>query len=61
MDAMQELLAPDYTRFLVRCDDLSAVKKDKIQLMLNVVNVENWAAILREFIVRPPLVYVPCP
>ena len=55
MDAMQELLAPHYTRFLVRCDDLSGVKKDKIQLMLNAVNVENWAAILREFIVRPRL------
>jgi len=40
-----------YTRFLVRCDDLKEVKKDKIRLMLNVVNGENWAAILREFIV----------
>jgi len=48
---IQDLLAPHYTRFLVRCDDLKEVKKDKIRLMLNVVNDENWAAILREFIV----------
>ena len=48
----KDLLAPHYPRFLVRCDDLREVKKDKIRLMLGIVNDENWAAILREFIVR---------
>jgi AP-3 complex subunit beta len=52
LNTLQDLLALHFTRFLVRCDDLGEVKKAKIRLMLNVVNDENWAAILREFIVR---------
>lgn len=52
LNTLQDLLAPHLMRFLARCDDLSEVKKDKIRIMLNIVNGENWAAILREFIVR---------
>lgn len=47
----QHLFAPYYTRFLVRSDDLTQVKKDKIRLLLNVLNTDNYAAIMREFIV----------
>ncbi|KJA26226.1 hypothetical protein HYPSUDRAFT_198985 [Hypholoma sublateritium FD-334 SS-4] len=44
------LFAPHYTRFLVRSDDLTVVKKTKIQLLLRLLTVDNWSAILREFI-----------
>lgn len=45
------LFAAHYTRFLVRSDDLTTVKKAKIQLLLSVLTVDNWNPILREFIV----------
>ncbi|KAF8169768.1 adaptin N terminal region-domain-containing protein [Pholiota molesta] len=44
------LFAPFYARFLVRTDDLTQVKKDKIRLLLHVLTVDNWNAIMREFI-----------
>lgn len=47
----QDLFAPYYTRFLIRSDDLTPVKKDKIRLLLSVLTVDNYAAILRELIV----------
>lgn len=45
------LFAPHYTRFLVRSDDLTVVKKAKIQLLLRLLTVDNWSSILREFVV----------
>jgi len=36
----------------VRSDDLVQLKKDKIKLLLNVLTVDNYQGILREFIVR---------
>ncbi|KAF8954115.1 adaptin N terminal region-domain-containing protein [Flammula alnicola] len=48
--SVPHLFAPYYTRFLVRTDDLTQVKKDKIRLLLRVLTPDNWAAILREFI-----------
>ena len=48
----QHLFSPYYTRFLVRSDDLPQVKKDKIKLLLNVLTVDNYQGISREFIVR---------
>ncbi|KAF9522067.1 adaptin N terminal region-domain-containing protein [Crepidotus variabilis] len=44
------LFSSHYTRFLVRSDDFTQVKKDKIRLLLNVLNIDNYAAIMREFI-----------
>ncbi|KAG5646111.1 hypothetical protein DXG03_004350 [Asterophora parasitica] len=44
------LFAPFYPRFLLRTDDLRQVKQDKIKLLLNIINVDNYSAILREFI-----------
>ncbi|KAF9472124.1 hypothetical protein BDN70DRAFT_887352 [Pholiota conissans] len=44
------LFAPQYARFMVRTDDLAQVKNDKIRLLLRVLTVDNWNAILREFI-----------
>lgn len=35
----------------MRVGDICQVKRDKIQLLLNVINIENHQAILREFIV----------
>lgn len=40
-----------YQRFLVRTDDPSQVKRDKIKVMLNLCDVDNHQALLREFIV----------
>jgi len=37
--------------FWYRSDDLTQVKKDKIKLLLNVLTVDNYQGILREFIV----------
>ncbi|KAG6828949.1 hypothetical protein H0H87_000222 [Tephrocybe sp. NHM501043] len=46
------LFAPFYSRFLVRTDDLLQVKQDKIKLLLNIINVDNYPTILRELIVN---------
>lgn len=51
------LFAPYYARFLVRTDDLTQVKKDKIRLLLHVLTVDNWNAILREFIVSTTVLF----
>lgn len=53
------LFSPHYTRFLVRSDDLTVVKKAKIQLMLRLLTVNNWSSILREFIVSGPQLLCP--
>ncbi|KAH9481592.1 AP-3 complex subunit beta-2 [Psilocybe cubensis] len=45
-----ELFSPYYTRFLIRSDDISAVKKDKIKILLLVLTLDNYAAIMRELI-----------
>ena len=52
MSVGQHLFSPYYTRFLVRSDDLPQVKKDKIKLLLNVLTIDNYQGILREFIVE---------
>ncbi|KDR78991.1 hypothetical protein GALMADRAFT_224240 [Galerina marginata CBS 339.88] len=44
------LFSPHYTRFLVRSDDFTQVKKDKIRSLLQVLTTDNYTAILREFI-----------
>ncbi|KIK10203.1 hypothetical protein K443DRAFT_126976 [Laccaria amethystina LaAM-08-1] len=44
------LFAPFYSRFLVRSDDFPQLKKDKIKLLLNVLSVDNYQTVLREFI-----------
>lgn len=56
----QRLFAPYHTRFLVRIDDLRQVKLDKISILLNIMTPDNLQPILREFIVRSPLVLVEC-
>lgn len=38
-----------YQRLLVRTDDPSQVKRDKIRVMLNICDVDNHQALLREF------------
>ncbi|KAF8150686.1 adaptin N terminal region-domain-containing protein [Crassisporium funariophilum] len=48
-NVVPSLFSPFYARFLVRSDDLIQVKKDKINLLLNVLTVDNYAAIMREF------------
>ncbi|KAF8802473.1 hypothetical protein BYT27DRAFT_7112247 [Phlegmacium glaucopus] len=48
--SVPHLFSPYYTRFLVRSDDILQVKKDKIKLLLNVLTVDNYQGILREFI-----------
>lgn len=53
------LFSPHYTRFLVRSDDLTVVKKAKIQLLLRLLTVDNWSSILREFIVSAPSLLCP--
>lgn len=49
---LQDLFAPYYTHFLVRADDSKQVKADKIQLLRMFINVDNYQALLRDFIVR---------
>ncbi|KAI0090180.1 adaptin N terminal region-domain-containing protein [Irpex rosettiformis] len=44
------LLVPSYTYFLVRADDTSQVKKDKMRLLRAVIKPENYHALLGEFI-----------
>ncbi|KAH9943703.1 adaptin N terminal region-domain-containing protein [Amylocystis lapponica] len=43
-------LAVNYVRFLVRADDVRQVKMDKIQLLRAIITVDNYQALLREFI-----------
>ncbi|SRR6266545_4093291 len=50
----QYIFAPYYTRFLLFSDELTKVKEMKIKVLLGLLNMENYAAILRELIVRPP-------
>ena len=50
-EPFQGLFAPFYSRFLVRSDDFPQLKKDKIKLLLNVLTVDNYQTVLREFIV----------
>ncbi|KAF9446612.1 hypothetical protein P691DRAFT_761494 [Macrolepiota fuliginosa MF-IS2] len=45
-----ELFSPYYSRFLSRTDDTREVKRDKIRLLLRILTLENYGAILREFI-----------
>ena len=40
-----------YQQFLLRTDDPSQVKRDKIRVMLNLCDVDNHQALLREFMV----------
>jgi AP-3 complex subunit beta len=47
----QELFSPYYYHFLLRADDPREVKRDKIRLLLKILNSDNYGAILREFIV----------
>ncbi|KAI0784468.1 adaptin N terminal region-domain-containing protein [Abortiporus biennis] len=44
------LLAPSYTSFLVRSNDISVIKRDKMLLLRSVISPENHQALLREFI-----------
>ncbi|KXN91626.1 AP-3 complex subunit beta-2 [Leucoagaricus sp. SymC.cos] len=45
-----ELFAPHHSRFLLRTDDALEVKRVKIQLLLKILNSENYGTLLREFI-----------
>jgi AP-3 complex subunit beta len=47
----QSLFSPFYSRFLVCTDDIQQVKRDKVRLLLNILTIDNYQAILREFIV----------
>ncbi|KDQ53109.1 hypothetical protein JAAARDRAFT_137465 [Jaapia argillacea MUCL 33604] len=44
------LFAPFYTKILVRADDSTPVKRDKVKLLLTFLNTDNYQALLREFI-----------
>ncbi|KZT06124.1 uncharacterized protein LAESUDRAFT_813041 [Laetiporus sulphureus 93-53] len=46
-----QTLAPFYSRLLVRADDVPPVKKDKAHLLRNLINTDNYQALLREFII----------
>ncbi|KAG6374293.1 adaptin N terminal region-domain-containing protein [Boletus reticuloceps] len=48
--AQPQLFSMQYQRFLVRTDDPSQAKRDKIRVMLNLCDVDNHQALLREFI-----------
>ncbi|KAG8213201.1 adaptin N terminal region-domain-containing protein [Butyriboletus roseoflavus] len=48
--AHPQLFSTKYLRFLVRTDDPLQVKRDKIKVMLNLCDVDNHQALLREFI-----------
>ncbi|KAI0648889.1 adaptin N terminal region-domain-containing protein [Trametes meyenii] len=48
--ALSNVLAKSYVQFLVRADDPRQVKKDKVRLLRAVINAENYASLLREFI-----------
>lgn len=50
--SIQDMFSPYYSRFLLRTNDARETKRNKIQLLLQVLNSENYGAILREFIVR---------
>jgi AP-3 complex subunit beta len=50
-EVLQCLFSPFYARFFIRADDISPVKQEKISILLNVINGDNFPAILREFIV----------
>ncbi|KAF5359621.1 hypothetical protein D9756_003261 [Leucocoprinus leucothites] len=45
-----ELFSPYHTRLFLRTDDSREVKRDKIRLLLRILNSDNYGAILREFI-----------
>ncbi|KAH7884593.1 adaptin N terminal region-domain-containing protein [Phlebopus sp. FC_14] len=45
-----QLFSSYYTRILVRTDDSEQVKRDKIKTLLNLCNIDNHQALLREFI-----------
>ncbi|XP_006459251.1 hypothetical protein AGABI2DRAFT_177251 [Agaricus bisporus var. bisporus H97] len=45
-----DIFSPYYSRFLLRTNDARETKRHKIQLLLLVLNSENYGAILREFI-----------
>ncbi|KAI0806028.1 adaptin N terminal region-domain-containing protein [Irpex lacteus] len=47
---LSHLLVTSYTYFLVRSDDTSQVKKDKMRLLHTVITPDNYQALLREFI-----------
>jgi penicillin V acylase-like amidase (Ntn superfamily) len=40
-----------YQRFLLRTDDPLQVKRDKIKVMMNLCDVDNHQALIREFMV----------
>ncbi|THH14725.1 hypothetical protein EW146_g5644 [Bondarzewia mesenterica] len=44
------LFSPYYTYFIVRADDSAQVKVDKMRLLQLFVNIENYQALLREFV-----------
>ncbi|KAH7928278.1 hypothetical protein BV22DRAFT_1030929 [Leucogyrophana mollusca] len=44
------LLSSHYLRLLVRTDDAPQVKQDKIRLLINILTLDNYQAVLREFV-----------
>ncbi|KAH7912022.1 adaptin N terminal region-domain-containing protein [Hygrophoropsis aurantiaca] len=48
--AYPHLFSPHYLRLIARTDDAQQVKRDKIRLLLNICTLENYQAILREFV-----------
>ncbi|KAF8622581.1 hypothetical protein AX15_006925 [Amanita polypyramis BW_CC] len=46
----REPFIPYYSRFFIRRDDISQVKRDKLQLLMNLLTVENSQAIIHELI-----------
>ncbi|KIJ66764.1 hypothetical protein HYDPIDRAFT_174147 [Hydnomerulius pinastri MD-312] len=44
-----QLFSSQYSRLLVRTDDPQQVKRDKIKVLLNLCNIDNHQALLREF------------
>ncbi|KAL1728455.1 adaptin N terminal region-domain-containing protein [Schizophyllum commune] len=49
-ESLPHLFSPHHVRFLIRSTDARPVKLDKIRLLLNIINPDNYQAILREFI-----------
>lgn len=48
----QDLLVNSYAYLLVRANDTSQVKKDKMRLLKIIIRPDNYQSLLREFIVR---------
>lgn len=50
---LQEAFMPYYSSFLVKTIDSPIVKRDKLRILVMLLSVDNFQALLREFVVSP--------